>query len=331
MRKFLILTLVVISFVVSIMGVACTNPNDGGQDCVHEYIVGEYSLDGSVVKIVSECNKCDAVEQQTVTANLVIKKTDNIDAKMSTVKDGDVVVFEEGSYTSVNTKANVSDVRYIAETGASFSVINVTSGDAVYENLTVTGSGKEEAFNIKSAVDNITIKNCSFTMHGGIYTENNNVASVANLVVENCTFKNIISGSSAIILLRYNGLTVKNSVFENVGYNALQVGNFYNAGNVLIEGNVFKNVQSRVLYFVYVENLDECKIEGNTFYDHEYVYSFPENGPKKETGIYIHTKSTTGVLTVGANTWEYVPSDEEKYIAPVAEYNLQEQIEFTAE
>ena len=126
----------------------------------------------------------------------------------------------------------------------------------------------------------------------------------------------------------YNGLTVKNCTFENVEYNAMQLGNNVANGVVVIDGNIFKDIGSRVIYLVYIDGLTSCTIENNLFYDNTDSLLLPgdlDDGIKKESGIYIHSKSTMGNLLVGKNFWEEIPDCDTLYIAPVANYNANEQ------
>lgn len=338
MRKFLVLALLLVALISTAMAVGCQPPDNdqdqgdnGGQTCTHEYKDG-YFLEETTMYIGKKCKKCNEIDKDGATkvnVNVVVKADDKEKEKIiSTAKDGDVVAFTKGSYDTINGKWNTKNIRYIAETGATFRVVNVTDGDVVYENFTITGAGDRNALNITYSVSNITVKNCYFTSHGGIHSD---TAIPTNLVVENCTFENIITGSSAMTITQYDGLTVNNCVFKNVGYNALQVGEKNNAGKVYVTNNVFNNMRSRVVYLVRVDNLQECVVEGNVFYDHEHVYSPEEDGPKKPNGAYIHSKSTSGTIKVGVNTWENVPKHETKYIAPIAEYVVENQLTFLPE
>lgn len=286
MRKFLVLALLLVALISTAMAVGCQPPDNdqdqsdnGGQTCTHEYKDG-YFLEETTMYIGKKCKKCNEIDKDgatTVNINVVVKADDKEKEKIiSTAKDGDVVAFTKGSYDTINGKWNTKNIRYIAETGATFRVVNVTDGDVVYENFTITGS-------------------------------------------------------SAMTITQYDGLTVNNCIFKDVGYNALQVGEKHNAGKVYVTNNVFNNMRSRVVYLVRVDNLQECVVEGNVFYDHEHVYSPEDDGPKKPNGAYIHSKSTSGTIKVGVNTWENVPKHETKYIAPIAEYVFENQLTFLPE
>lgn len=341
MRKFLILILTALSLAFCVSAVACTTPensdeNGGGQVCQHQYTSG-YFLEDNKMYIGEKCSICDEIKKenaQVIEVDVVIAENNN---KMSSVNSGDVVAFKKGAYNTVTAKRNVESVIYIAETGVTVNSINATYSKATYENFTVLGHASENAFNFPYDVSDVTVKNCYFTEYGGIYSRSAGI-KITNLTVDNCVFKDITAGlsedekrDSAIVITRYDGLTVKNCSFENVSYNAMQVGEHENGGEVLIENNVFKNMGSRVVYLVRTDRLTDCLVAGNTFYNHDHVYSDPEAGHKKDSGIYIHCKSETGIIKVGVNTWETVPEFDRMYIAPVAEYNQQEQLVINAE
>ena len=175
--------------------------------------------------------------------------------------------------------------------------------------------------------ENVNIKNCGFSLNANII--NLSGCTVTNLVIDGCFFVNISNSlTSAMKIQDYDGLTVKNCTFENVEYNAMQLGNNFAGGVVVIENNTFKDIGSRVIYLVYIENLVSCTIENNTFYDNIDSLLLPgatDDGIKKENGLYIHSKSTTGNLLVGKNFWEEIPDYDAIYIAPVADYDIIEQ------
>ena len=176
-------------------------------------------------------------------------------------------------------------------------------------------------------VENVCVKNCTFSLTGKIQGGTENI--VKNLIIDGCEFKNISDGlASAIKIRRYEGLTVKNCVFDGVEYNALQVGHEFAGGAVLIENNIFRNIGSRVIYLVTVEGLSSCLLRGNKFYDNtDALLSVGDidDGIKKSSGVYIHTQSKEGTITVGENYWENIPNDNVAYIASVAYYNKTEQ------
>ena len=192
---------------------------------------------------------------------VIVSNSTQLLSALQKVTEETKIVLEEGNYS----KLTLSSLNYPVTISAQGSVrINgLLISDGV-KNVTIEGI----AFNLNGVTlgnaTNITLKNCEFSYQAVIVSS----GIVTNLVVDGCKFVNILNSlTTAIKLYKYDGLTVKNSVFENGEYNALQIGNDYAGGVVKIENNTFKDIGSRVIYLVYVENLVSCEIVGNKFYD----------------------------------------------------------------
>ncbi|MBQ8374248.1 MAG: hypothetical protein IJX98_01580 [Clostridia bacterium] len=268
------------------------------------------------------CKICE--EMNTVTdvldVNYVIKTTDyNLNQILSNVKSGDVVVFKSGRHTS-DLSLPLDGVTILGETGTILYGLNTGN----LTNVTIENIEFESSTTLNNNIDGLIYKNCKFSY--GVFSE----ATIKNVTFDSCVFKDLTSPKeTAIRLTDYENLTVKDCVFDNVAYNALQVG-LNCSGNLLISGNTFRNIKSRILYLISVAQLSSCSIIDNVFYDHHSNYiedeSYDETGCKKNSGVYIHTKSPSGVLNVGVNTWENIPLDDLKYIAPIAEYDPTQQL-----
>ena len=123
-----------------------------------------------------------------------------------------------------------------------------------------------------TVIDGVTFKKCSFTTGGtessngaGLryYNEANN-GNVKNLVVDNCTFNNCFQG---VYTQKINGITVKNSVFDTTGHNAIAVQSDSEAVNhkkVVITGNEFRNIGDRIIRFGDVGADTQITIQNNT-------------------------------------------------------------------
>lgn len=295
---------------------------------------GHYCIEDMVMHRIVKCSVCDYKDYSAdspLEIDILVKPSDSNKSQIiNGAKSGDVVAFAKGVYSSFEGKMYQENITYIAETGTSISVINCAEKSATYENFTITGLSKEVGFNFNYTTSGVTIKNCRFTAFGGIYARYNSSDTkiINNLTVENCVFKDVgvssdADNASAIVLTHYNGLTIKDCVFDTVEYNAMQVGEHANGGEVLITGNVFKDMGSRVVYLVNVNNLTSCEISDNIFYDHHDNYSATgDGGVKKDSGVYIHTRSTSGALHIGTNKWVNIPADDAKYIAPFADYHV---------
>lgn len=266
-----------------------------------------------------ECEKVDTVAD-VIEVDCVIETSNrNPDTALAKVKQGGVVVYKKGKHSS-NVSQPIEGVTVYGETGAvlyGWNGSNLTS-------ITVENVKFQGGVTLGNDIKGLTYKNCTFSC--GVVSQ----GVIERLSFDKCVFQDITADKeTAIRVAQYKDLTVKSCVFDNVAYNALQVGGTSAQGIVLVQGNTFKGIKSRVLYFVNIAELTSCVVENNIFYDHHdnYVENESEdvNGCKKENGVYIYTKSTDGILTVGVNVWENIPLDDYKYIAPIASYDMAQQ------
>lgn len=268
------------------------------------------------------CKECEKVNTiaDVIEVDCVIETSNrNPDTLLADVKQGGVVVYKKGNHSS-NVSKPVEGVTVYGETGTVLYGWNVSN----LTDVTVNNVKFEGGVTLRSGIKGLTYENCTFSC--GVVSQ----GLVEKLTFDACTFRDITTDKeTAIRVAQYKDLTVKNCVFDNVAYNALQVGQTSAQGEVLVQGNIFKAMKSRVLYFVDIAGLISCVIENNTFYNHHDNYVENENydmhGCKKENGVYIYTKSTTGTLTIGVNVWENIPLDDYKYIAPIASYDVAQQ------
>lgn len=255
---------------------------------------------------------------------VVVTNNTELNLALQNVTEESEIVLQTGEYKRFTVKKMDYPVTLIAKENVKINGLTIADG---VKDFTIDGA----IFNLigvtLGAVENVTIKNCEFSFAAQIGGMS---GLVKNLTLEGCKFVNVRDNlTSAIKILKYDGLTVKNCDFESVEYNALQVGVDGATGIVKIEGNTFKDIGSRVLYLVSVENLTSCEIVGNKFYDNSdslLLDGERDDGIKKEDGVYIHSKSKTGKLDIMQNYWETIPVDSTLFIASVANYDASEQL-----
>lgn len=282
-----------------------------------------YRESGGTLSIGFPCKTCNEIckLKEKVNADFIINKTDyNIDSILSNAKFGDVIVFKNGKHTSQLT-TSLSNVKIYGETGT--ILYGLYSGNLT--NVQIENIEFESSTELKDNINYLTFKNCKFSY--GILCE----SLIKNISFESCKFIDITSTQeTAIKLVNYENLNVINCLFENIAYNALQVG-VTASGECNIKENIFKNIKSRVIYLISVENLTACNIVNNIFYDHHDNYtedeSFDNSGCKKSSGVYVNSKSYIGTINIGINTWENIPSYDIKYITSIANYNQSVQLQ----
>ncbi|MBE7083161.1 MAG: hypothetical protein E7373_00990 [Clostridiales bacterium] len=297
-----------------------TNPPAPSHTCEANYNITYREANG-ILTIGYPCKTCNKIfdPQSEITADFVIKTTDyNINSILSAVKPGDVIVYKSGKHSS-DLQVSLNEITIYGETG---TILNgLKCGNLT--NTKIENIEFESHTELKTDVNGLSFKNCKFSF--GVLCE----SPIKNISFDRCEFIDITSSKeTAIRLYNYDNLTVKNCVFENIAYNAMQVGK--GKGNCQIYGNTFKDIKSRIIYLIEIDNLSSCVIENNIFYDHHQNYvpdeSYDDMGCKKETGVYIYTKSSSGVINIGINTWENIPEYSIEFITPLAVYNYNEQI-----
>ncbi len=263
----------------------------------------------TVAGIVDEENELTAIQEGKGFQNnstILIKKGTYSTMYVTDAKVGTKIVCEDDVV--------VTNLRFEADC-AEITVENM--------NFYSPSTGGASRLDINGLVSGLTIKYCTFKGNAQVYAYSQLAEEFS---IENCTFTDIYNHSgagmslTAILVRNYAGLTVKDCVFENVQYNALQIGAKGGVGDLKITGNTFKNIGSRVLHTVNSEPAS-CDISGNTFYKNNVG-----------SGSYFNTNGF-GSFVIGVNTWEEIPAKTNFYINPVTagriEYNPEEQIQLS--
>lgn len=156
---------------------------------------------------------------------------------------------------------------YLAENWNNISF----EGIKFISNVSIASSLEE------TKIDGVSFKNCTFTPgDSSTYTTNNskyygiryyneiNNEAMKNLVVSNCEFKYCFH---AIYGMHIKGMTIINSSFDTIGYNAIQntvIGtNAANQGLMKIRNNTFTNGKDRIIRLGYVGADTQYIIKGN--------------------------------------------------------------------
>ena len=260
------------------------------------------------------------------------------DAKVSTVTEFDVafanlvsgqkIILKAGSsFDKLAVSQKTFDVEIKAEANVKVDEFEVAANT---QNLTIEGANFEDKGVTLKGGTNITIKNCNFT--GTANISNVTADVVTNLVVDGCEFKDLENGAvwtgsafsikpmTAIHIEKFDGMTIKNCTFDNVQYNALQIGAESASGDVYIQDNEFISAGSRYINIAGIPRYG--MISGNIFYDNE-VTSAPE-GYRKTKGAFIDCEDEgefEPAVIIGVNTWEWIPDEDTKYINPIRSNN----------
>lgn len=334
MKKFLTIALTLIlslTFIFSLVGCKDEPTNDDGgnnnpppHSCTLDTDTLIYKEKGGKLYVGYKCKTCNEITatESVVDIDVIIEPGDlQISEKLASIETGDVVVYKTGLHNDY-LPASKTGVRVVGENGASFPVVSLSNvSNVTYENFNITNLTLENGNSL------LTFKNCKFTR--GI---NNIMHLVTDFTFDGCRFIDQNTDKESAIILRYfSNLTIKNCIFQNVAYNALQIGENQSDGTLLIENNTFKYVGSRVVYIAGTTGLTSCSIVGNKFYDNEDAYLDPEgvnDGIKKSDGIYIKVSGgNKTVVNVGINYWENIPEDDNKYITTDAVYDESVQLE----
>lgn len=326
MKKIHKLLAIIFAIALMVSVVACSSPEEISKpDHDHEYDLQTvvYREKDKKLYIGNPCLKCEEVKttQDVVDVDYVV----NSYAPNCDFANGSVVVFKSGLFNNCEISQTYENVKFYGEDGAMFYGFKIYGGSNVLiENIQVIGM---ERLQFKGDMQGVIIINCQFSQYGAIFGSKD--YNVNDIKILNCSFTSLHNDVllTAINIYNYDNLTIKDCVFDMIEFNAIQVGNNSAKGDVLIEGNIFKNVQSRVVYLVKVDSLDSCNIVNNVFYDHTHVFSSTEDNAKRSTGVYVHSLSSTGQITIGVNTWENVPQYTSTWITPRAVYDANSQIQ----
>lgn len=309
MKKFLLIALTVI---LSLSAFACTPKEEG---CKHEfgqtqafYTIKE-SGDNEEIYSAKICTVCDqTVMQEKVNGQIVSKQTE-ASSKIQAANTGDVVYFKKSAYKEIRLFKALDGITFYGEDGSTINKISFESENGC-KNVTI----KNFTFDtydyggiiFNCAVDGISIIDCSFNWCVHIADKDGSTPpQLKNLTIKDCKFKTIYRSPnarlSALRLQKVENFTISGCEFDDVEFNAMQLGNTALTGIVKIEGNTFKNIGSRVIRLVKNQSAS-CDIVSNTFYDNTDL--------ENSDGIYIHCGG--GNCKLGANTWENMPSFNEQ-------------------
>ena len=261
--------------------------------------------------------------------DITVSTVTEFDTAFAGLVSGQKIILKSGSTFN---KLAVSKKTFAVEIKAGANVtVSELEVSANTQNLTFEGVSFEDTGVTLLGGANITIKNCKFT--GTANISNVTADVVTNLVIDGCEFKDLeksgvewngsafnIKPMTAIHVEKFDGITIKNCSFENVQYNALQIGVYHAAGDVYIQDNTFISAGSRYINIAGIPRYG--MISGNTFYDNDVVNADP--GYKKTKGAFIDCEDDgefEPAVIIGVNTWEWVPDEDTKYINPIRSNN----------
>jgi hypothetical protein len=262
------------------------------------------------------------------TGDVTVSTVAEFDAAFADLVSGQKIILKAGSsFDKLAVSKKTFDVEIKAEANVKVDEFEVAANT---QNLTIEGANFEEKGVTLLGGTNITIKNCNFT--GTANISNVTADVVTNLVVDGCEFKDLENGAvwtgsafsikpmTAIHIEKFNNLTVKNCSFENVQYNALQIGAQAAAGDIYIQDNEFISAGSRYINIAGIPRYG--MISGNTFYDNDVVNA--EDGYRKTKGAFIDCEDEgefEPAVIIGVNTWEWIPDEDTRYINPIRSNN----------
>lgn len=268
--------------------------------------------DGEVYKEYY-CDECKKDIKKKIEVAGIVYEENELSAiqENPAFQDNSTILIKKGNYSTMYVTSAKVGTTIICEDDVVVKILRFENDCAgiTIENMNFYSPPTESAsrLDLNGLVTGLTIKYCTFKGNSQVYVWS---YEVTDFVIENCTFTDIYNKSgggqrlSAMLIRKFNGLTVKNCVIENVEYNAMQIGVEGGYGNLIITGNVFKNIGNRVIHATRSEPI-YCDISGNTFYLNTIG-----------SGSYFYT-SGFGSFTIGVNTWEEIPQKVNFYIYPV--------------
>lgn len=251
-------------------------------------------------------------------SEIVASTKTQLETAFSSLQEGQKIKLKENcTFGKIVVPTLSVPIHIIAESGVYMdgleigtNIKNFTIENVTFQNGRIDIDGGE----------NITIKDCAFKNKTQILNEKAD-NEVKNLVIDGCEFINIIDNTgallSAIEIHHYNNFTVKNCTFDNIEYNAMQIGHQTAKGTLLIDNNSFEDVGSRVIYLVTTVADGTYTIKDNKFYDNlDCLLQQGESDPdgiRKGTGVYINVGGE-GNAKIEKNYWEEIPDHDNKYI-----------------
>lgn len=260
--------------------------------------------------------------------DVTVSTSSEFSAALANLGIGQKIILKSGStFDELNVTKKIFAVVVKAEANVKVAGLKVAAN---VTDLTIEGINFEDKGVTLLGGTNITIKNCKFT--GTANVSNVTADVVTNLVIDGCEFKDLqndavwtgsaftIKPMTAIHIEKFDGMTIKNCAFDNVQYNALQIGAQAAAGDIYIQENEFISAGSRYINIAGIPRYG--MISGNTFYDNDVVNA--EDGYRKTKGAFIDCEDEgefEPAVIIGVNTWEWVPDEDERYISPIRSNN----------
>lgn len=246
-------------------------------------------------------------------------ETDTTAKEINWYIDGELVpvATDDASLQAALADPNVPVVRLGANVTAAIADLSNKVIDACGNDATLTLSGNMNNVVIKGIVDtdgdatapisckdvvgDVTIKNCTLVdVNGGSYGAIV-VGANSNVTIEDCVISGV-NKSYAVYGTACNGLTIKNTTFNNLGSWAIQVNGVENGG-VLIDGCTFNTADGVVKIlsgvngdFTFTNNT-MIGVKGHDGKPEQIMVSTSKNTPVSCTG----TKTVTGNTLDGAD------------------------------
>ncbi len=299
MKRILCLILAVLSLCFA----SCAEPESTDTSCEHQFLQKKqyYCLkdgeDGQEIYTLDKCTLCD---QQVKVKGQVVSGQTGVAPALHRAEKGDVIYLKKSRYVLINVLRELEDVTFYAEDNAIIEEFRLAH-EGQTKNITlrnmdfITSSG---GLIMMSDVDGINVIDCVF--EGGVQFADSASGSptIKNVNIQNTSFTRIANGNklTAVRIKKVENFTATNCTFDEVEYNAIQIGGTELTGRVTIKGNSFRGTVSRVIHLAN-NNIDFCDISDNTFYDNTDL--------EDTTGRYVH--GYNGNIVLGMNRWEIIP------------------------
>lgn len=295
--------LCIILAVVSLFFTACAETSKVDTSCSHEFM-GEkryYCLkDGEDGKEIYTLDKCIRCNEQVKVKGQVVSGQAEVAPALHKAEKGDVIYLKKSRYILINVLRVLEDVTFYAEDNAIVEEVKLAA-EGQLKNITfrnvdfITSAG---GLTMMCDIDGINVIDCAF--EGGVQFADSASGSpeIKNVNIQNTTFNKIANGHklTAVRIKKVENFTMTNCTFDEVEYNAIQIGGIKLTGSVTIKGNSFRETVSRVIHLANNE-ITSCDIVDNTFYSN---MDF-----EGATGRYVH--GYNGNIVLGMNRWEIIP------------------------
>ena len=256
--------------------------------------------DGEDGKEIYTLDKCTLCDQQVKVKGQVVGGQSEVAPALHNAEKGDVIYLKKSRYILINVLRELEDVTFYAEDNTSVDEVKLAP-DGQIKNITfrnidfITSTG---GLTMMSDIDGINVIDCAF--EGGVQFADSASGSpeIKNVNIQNTSFTKIANGHklTAVRIKKVENFTMTNCTFDEVEYNAIQIGGTKLTGRVTIKGNSFRETVSRVIHLANNE-ITSCDISDNTFYSN---MDFEE-----ASGRYVH--GYNGNIVLGMNRWEIIP------------------------